>query len=234
MANAPRRLTLALTAALVVLAVVGAGSAWAIGRSHHVAGDPSRAGAPTDTTPTVGTPETSEATATASAPTMSGGQDGVIDGSTSAGDDPSGHSSDSGDPTARACDPVTVTLSAGAEGTAHARDVVDLLSRYFTAINCHDYDAWLNAVTTVQGTRDRDRWTMDYSTTYDSDIYISDITLDDPTTVRMQFTSHQSIEFAPEQVPAECVRWDVTYKVLDEGVGLRVGTSTKDPAMAAC
>lgn len=129
---------------------------------------------------------------------------------------------------------VTVALSPSAEAVPRAQEIADLLSRYFTAINRHDYDAWLTTVSTAQAKRDRDSWTVDYSTTYDDDIYISDIEKGDPTAVRMQFVSHQSLEFAPAELPAECVRWDVTYEVLDEGVGLRVGLSLQAPALAAC
>lgn len=130
--------------------------------------------------------------------------------------------------------PVEVTLSPSAENSRYATAVTDLISRYFTAINRGDYDAWLATVSTGQAKRDRDSWTVDYSTTQDSEIYISDITPGDPLTVRMQFVSHQALEFAPAALPATCVRWDVTYKILDEGVGLRVDTSAKQPALASC
>jgi hypothetical protein len=129
---------------------------------------------------------------------------------------------------------VVVSLSPSAENAPQARDVADLIQRYFSAINRHDYDSWLTTVTTAQARRDRDTWTDDYSTTHDSDIYVSDITPGDPLTVRMQFVSHQALAFAPTALPAECVRWDVTYQILDEGVGLRVGTSAKKPAVAPC
>lgn len=210
-----RRLTLALVVALVVIAATGAGLAHLVGRDRGVQGL-----ATVDGTPAPG------ATSTAVTPPTSDGAANTAAESSA----PSGSQS----PAGAVGGPVDVTLSPSAEAAPQARDVTDLIVRYFSAINRHDYDAWLTTVTTAQARRDRDSWTTDYSTTHDSDIYISDITQGDPLTVRMQFVSHQAVSFAPAALPAECVRWDVTYEVLDEGVGLRVGTSAKKPAMAAC
>jgi hypothetical protein len=201
-----RRLTLALTVAVVVIAVTGAGIAYAVGHGRGIEGHGVAAGTPTS----------GSASTTVTSPVPGG----VAGTPSTAPIDADG--------------PVSVTLSPSAEGAPQARDVADLIARYFGAINRHDYDAWLATVTTGQARRDRDSWTVDYSTTHDSDIYISDINQGDPLTVRMQFVSHQDLSFAPAGLRAECVRWDVTYEILDEGVGLRVGTSAKKPAMAAC
>lgn len=203
---AGRPLTLALVAALIALLVLGASAAYAIGHSGGLAGQPLGADQPSGAPPSP-----SETTTT----------DSVTSGEVT---------QSSADPQA----PLVVTLSPSAEASPNAVEITDLLSRYFTSINRHDYDAWLTTVSTAQAKRDRDSWTTDYSTTYDSDIYVSDITAGDPMTVRIQFVSHQSLEFAPTALPAECVRWDVTYQVLDEGVGLRVGLSAQKPALAPC
>lgn len=208
-----RRLTLALVVVLVVIALSGAGLAYLVGHDQGVAGHGTAAGTPS--AGTASTTVTSQTTGGATTATTS------IDAGAVPGTD-------------AADGPVDVTLSPSAEGAPQARDVTDLIARYFGAINRHDYDAWLTTVTTAQARRDRDSWTNDYSTTHDSDVYISDITQGDPLTVRMQFVSHQALSFAPPDLPAECVRWDVTYQILDEGVGLRVGTSAKQPAMAPC
>lgn len=136
-------------------------------------------------------------------------------------------------PTSDAPTSVVVRMSASAEASPHAAEVRQLIHRYFTAINRGNYDAWLTTVTTAQAQRDRDRWLRDYSTTHDTDIYISDI-YQDPLTVRMQFVSHQDVEFAPADMPAECIRWDVTYYIIDEGLGLRVGTSAEPSSLAPC
>jgi hypothetical protein len=209
-----RRLTIALVVALVVIVAAGAGLAYLVGRDRGIEGLAKAGGTPPagSASTTVTTPTAADATSATTAVEPAG--------STSGSEDADG--------------PVDVTLSPSAEAAPQARDVTDLIVRYFNAINRHDYDAWLTTVTTAQARRDRDSWTTDYSTTRDSDIYISDITQGDPLTVRMQFVSHQALSFAPAELPAECVRWDVTYQILDEGVGLRVGTSAKAPAMAPC
>lgn len=147
-------------------------------------------------------------------------QDGVIPHGTSPTMGPSGA--------------VVPELSPSAGAAPHSREVSDLVARYFTAINRLDYDAWLTTVTTAQSQRDRDSWEHDYSTTTDYDVYISDIAEGDPITVRMQFTSNQDIEFAPDDMPEQCIRWDVTYQVVDEGVGLRIGTSAQQSVTAPC
>lgn len=209
-----RRLTLALIALLVVISVSGAGFAYLIGSDTIVTGHGMIAGE-TGSTPT------SQSRATETRPAAA--RNSVI---------PDDKPAASAQPPIGG--PIVVALAPSAANTPHARSVADLISRYFTAINNHDYDAWLATVTTAQAKRDRDSWTRDYSTTRDSEVYISDLTPGDPMTVRMQFVSHQALEFAPAALPAECVRWDVTYQIQDEGVGLRVGTSAKKPAMASC
>jgi recombinational DNA repair protein RecR len=131
-------------------------------------------------------------------------------------------------------DVVQVTLSPSAEASPHAAEITGLIRRYFTAINRHDYEAWLATVSTAQAKQTELKWIKGYQSTHDSNIYISDINEGDPITVRMQFVSHQSIELAPTGLKAPCVRWDVTYQIVDEGIGLRVGTSAQSPSMAAC
>lgn len=204
-----RRLTVALSALLVIAAATGAGVAYSIGHGSIAGTGVAADGAGDPAGSSTSLPDKSGATAST--------RDGVSSSTaTSAGDR------------------VAVALSPSAENSLYAAEVVDLIERYFTAINRGDYDAWLATVSTGQSKRDRDSWTTDYSTTRDSDVYVSDITPGDPLTVRMQFVSHQSLEFAPAALPATCVRWDVTYKILDEGVGLRVDTSAKKPSLAPC
>ncbi len=224
-----RRTTLLLSLALAVLMAAGAGAAFAVGHAQRAAVRLAGAGSAelAGRTPPV--------SLSASGTADGSGEPAATVGSiaVSVGASPTDRTTGSPDPV-DSKGPVSVGLSPRAEGTPHARDIADLISRYFTAINGHDYDAWLSTVTTAQAKRDRDDWTRDYSTTRDSDVYISDITAGNPLTVRMQFTSHQAVEFAPAELPAQCVRWDVTYRVQDEGVGLRVGTSAKPPAIAPC
>ena len=123
---------------------------------------------------------------------------------------------------------------AALQASPHAAEITGLIRRHFTAINRRDYEAWLATVSTAQAKQTEKKWSKGYQSTHDSNIYISDINEGDPITVRMQFVSHQSVQDAPSGLKAPCVRWDVTYQIVDEGTGLRVGTSAKSPSMAAC
>jgi hypothetical protein len=229
-----RRLTLTLAGVLAVVLVLGAGAAFAVGRAQRLAGAPgsgpdsSGGGVVASSMTTDGRPS-SGTTATGSpgaSPAPSGTPGPSATPSAGGGSAPPPSSGDGGS--------VQVPLSPSAEGSPHAAEISGLIRRYFTAINRHDYDAWLATVSTAQAKQTYEKWIAGYKTTRDSDIYVSDINEGDPITVRMQFVSHQSVELAPSGLKAPCVRWDVTYKIVDEGTGLRVGTSAKSPSMAAC
>ncbi len=222
------RLTAVLASTLVAVMVAGAGIAYAVGRSQN---QDSAASAGSTGTGRSATGDTGSAGAPSSQHAPTGGEP---DSAGATGDQDDEPSAGTGSAAADDHQPLDVSLSASAEDSANAQQVRDLLQRYFTAINNHDYDAWLATVTTAQSQRSRESWMADYRTTRDSDVYVSDINDGDPLTVRMQFVSHQSVDLAPTALPLPCVRWDVTYQIIDEGPGLRVGTSAKPPAMAPC
>ena len=130
---------------------------------------------------------------------------------------------------------VDVGLSAEAQSSPHAAAVQNLLSRYFAAINSHDFAAWSQTVTPAQSAGvDQQSWEQAYRSTEDSDIYVSDITDEAPMSVRIQFVSKQDPALAPTSLPVECINWDVIYSLTMVGDGLRVGTSTRDPYLVAC
>lgn len=130
---------------------------------------------------------------------------------------------------------VEVDLSAEAQSSPHAAAVQNLLSRYFAAINAHDFSAWADTVTPAQSAAvDQQSWEQAYRTTVDSNVYVSDITDDAPMSVRIQFVSKQDPELAPTSLPVGCINWDVIYSLSMVGDELRVGTSTRDPYLVAC
>lgn len=220
---APGRLTALLTAVLIALATIGFGSAWALGRSGAVTGTAGPAPiADIDAEPAGAVDVDMDQLGTVASPSMTGsGDQGSADETEPPAVEPG--------PT-----PLEVVVAPRAASARYAAQVADLLQRYFTAINHGDYDAWLTTVSTDQAVRERTGWEHDYSTTFDEDIIITDIEHGDQLTVRIQFTSHQDVEFAPPDLPETCVRWDVIYEIVDEGVGLRVGLSAAPPAMAPC
>ena len=225
-----RRLTVALTGVLIAVLAVGAGAAFAVGRAQRLAGaastghGSSSAGHAPSATGRSATPVGGSSTPAPSGNSAGAGQPTP----------PSAIGSRSSDSTSSSDGTVEVTLSPAAEASPQGQAVAGLLKRYFSAINQHDYDAWLATVSTAQAKRDPDDWAVNYSTTHDSDVYVSDIVPGDPLLVRLQFVSHQSVKYAPTNLPLPCVRWDVTYQILDEGTGLRVGTSAKPSTMAPC
>jgi hypothetical protein len=231
-----RRLTVTLAVVLAVLVVVGAGAAFGVGRAQRLAGQASTEGTTTAPPSSPGQPAASTAggQSSPSQPPEQSSDQWSPTSEVQATPQPS--ASEQQGPTASAEEPglPVIRMSPRALTSARAQEVGDLLQRYFGAINRHDYDAWLTTVSRSQATRGRDDWVNDYRTTKDTDIYVSDIQDGNPLTVRMQFMSHQSVELAPSALPLPCVRWDVTYQLVDEGIGLRVGNSAEKPSMAPC
>jgi hypothetical protein len=231
-----RRLTLVLATVLAVLLVAGAGAAFGVGRAQRLAG---QALAPTSPPGGDGGSSTGPADSSRQSPSSAGSSATSPPPSTGApggaSQPPSAEPAPSGSmPVASSDQPAQVTLSPQAQASPYGQAVADLLSRYFTAINRHDYDAWLTTVSTSQAKRDPGNWTDQYSTTHDSDIQLVQVLPGKPLLVQLTFVSHQAVKYAPSALPRECVRWEVIYQVLDEGVGLRVGNSAKPATMAPC
>jgi hypothetical protein len=231
-----RPLTVTLAVVLAVLVVVGAGDAFGVGRAQRLAGQASTEGTTAAPPSSPGRPAASTAggQSSPSQPPEQSSDQWSPTSEVQATPQPS--ASEQQGPTASAEEPglPDIRMSPRVLTSARAQEVGDLLQRYFGAINRHDYDAWLTTVSRSQATRGRDDWVNDYRTTKDTDIYVSDIQDGNPLTVRMQFMSHQSVELAPSALPLPCVRWDVTYQLVDEGIGLRVGNSAEKPSMAPC
>jgi hypothetical protein len=235
-----RRLTASLAIVLAVLVVAGAAAAFGVGRAQRLAGQPVT-GTSNTTAPPSSSPDRPSATtghqrspSASPPPTLS---DRPIGTATDVPTTPEPGSSEQQPPSTTDQLPGAlppIKMSPRALSSPRAQEVADLLQRYFGAINRHDYDAWLTTVSRSQATRDPEIWAKDYQTTRDTDIYVSDIQAGNPLLVRMQFISHQAVELAPTALPLPCVRWDVTYQVVDEGIGLRVGTSAEKPSMAPC
>lgn len=231
-----RRLTVTLVVVLVAVVIAGLGTAFAIGRDQRASGEAAATGSvsaptsgadgpggPTDgARPSTGTGVTTRSSDQAAAPpaTQTSGHPAAPTSARNTGGAPDG---------------VEVTLSAEARSSRYADEVAALLQRYFDAINAHDYQAWTQVVTPAQAKHwAKDEWEGDYSTTADSDIYVSDINDGAPMSVRIQFVSHQDVKHAPTSLPVTCVNWDVIYRLEVVDGGLRVGTSVRDPYLVAC
>lgn len=243
-----RRLTASLTAVLAVLVLIGAGAAFGVGRAQRHAGVPQGSapgtGQPSSPGAELSSPDSSGAGTSASGgdrPTAGAPSDatGIPTHIVTATPPPQATPSEgtpppASTPSSAGVEPVSISLSQEAAASPLAGEISDLLMRYFTAINRHDYDAWLTTVSTSQATRDRDDWDVGYSTTYDSDIQLAAIKPGKPAVVMLTFVSHQAVEQAPAALRATCIRWKVLYEVVDEGIGLRVGNPADKPSMSPC
>jgi len=129
----------------------------------------------------------------------------------------------------------SVRLSGDAHGHPRSDQVRRALQGYFDAINTRDYRAWVDSVAPTQSlVQDPQRWARDYSTTVDSNLLVTTVS-DEPLRARILFTSQQSVNRAPPDLPAECVDWDLTYLLSDTKKGLVLsGIDPSAQSMTAC
>jgi hypothetical protein len=128
-----------------------------------------------------------------------------------------------------------------ADATAHPlyTALQPLLQRNFDAINARDYPAWAATVTkTRQEAQPRDRWEWEYSTTKDGSIVIYRIEASGDGTARvlLQFTSTQTVEHAPEELPEKCIHWNVVWGFSKEKGEwkLAAGSTSASPQHEPC
>ena len=135
-------------------------------------------------------------------------------------------------PTGPSSDTV-VQLTPAAQQHAEAGQVKSLLQRYFDAINERDYAAWAGTVSAEQSAAWSERdWLRAYDSTKDSSIKVIDID-DDPLRVRLWFTSEQDPALAPQDLPVDCINWDVTYLLTMEQDTLVLGGLDPDATTKA-
>jgi hypothetical protein len=128
-----------------------------------------------------------------------------------------------------------------ADATSHPlyKTLQPLLQRNFDAINAKDYAAWAATVTAArQEAQPKDKWDIDYKTTRDGSIVIYRIEAGGDATARvlLQFTSTQSLEQAPEELPAECIHWNVVWAFAKQKGEwkLAAGSTSASPQHEAC
>jgi hypothetical protein len=112
--------------------------------------------------------------------------------------------------------PGPAAVQGTADATAHPlyKTLQPLLQRYFDAINAKDYTAWSSTVTSKRRTdQPEDKWQKDYRTTRDGNIIVYRIEASGDATARvlLQFTSTQSQEDAPTELPVDCIHWNVVW-----------------------
>lgn len=208
--HSSRQLTVVLSMALAAIVILGMGSGFLVGRNRS---EP------------MSSPEPSNPGLSSSPETPSAEE-------SSTSEEPSKSEQTTDDPP----EPdLTVDISAKAAEHPRADEIQAVLQQYFDGINQRDYDAWAQSVDAQQSAdRPSDQWVNEYSTTQDSNILIVAIG-DNPFRVRVDFTSNQTIEFAPKDLPLTCIDWKLTYRLQDEDGKLVVGnTDTTKTRKTAC
>jgi hypothetical protein len=130
-----------------------------------------------------------------------------------------------------------VAVAAGAAASPHARPVVSFLTRYFAAINHHDYRAYLRLFShTDRGSLTPAAFSAGYGSTRDSLATLRHIGVVRPGQLAavVTFTSHQR----PGQSPSHsaCTRWRISVYLILESTGylLQTPPSRYQASFRAC
>ncbi len=111
-----------------------------------------------------------------------------------------------------------VVVAAGAAATPHERPVVSFLTRYFAAINHHDYQAYLRLFSAaIRGSLTAAAFSAGYGSTRDSLATLRHIGIVRPGQLAavITFTSHQKPGQSPSQ--SACTRWRISLYLTREG-----------------
>jgi hypothetical protein len=114
-----------------------------------------------------------------------------------------------------------------------------LLQTYFDAVNAKDYTQWSSAVTYErQVNQPEQKWQDEYRTTRDGNIVMHRIEArgDGTARVLLTFTSTQAITDAPQELPEECIHWNVVwaFSIEDGEWKLAAGPASATPQHEAC
>lgn len=119
----------------------------------------------------------------------------------------------------------TVAVSPGAAGNPAAVPIANLLTRYFTAINKHDYEAYSSLLDPqVQQQVTPSEFAKGYRTTMDSAARLTGISTgaDGHPQATVTFTSHQDPSDSPDN--SGCTNWSITlFLEQDSSGGYLVG-----------
>ena len=119
-----------------------------------------------------------------------------------------------------------VTVSPAVAAQPRAPEVVQLVDRYFSAINAGDFDAWeATVVPDRAGAQSRGAWTTGYRSTIDQQVSLSSIADDGSggVTIGLSFVSRQDVADAPPTLQAPRICWSATWPLEQTSNGLRLG-----------
>ena len=213
------RLTVALLLGVIVVLILGAGTALTVSRSGRL----STAGRNPSAAPSNTNLPTTHASSSGSAVPEVAGASGA--GAAGGGGTGSPPATSGARPVIGPSNNVTVQLTPAARADPRALVVEQLLQSYFDAINRHDYAAWEQVVAAPLAQReDTQRWLDAYATTVDSSIWMLSLT-GNPLRVQLRFTSEQDPELAPADFPVGCIDWTLTYQLERRKDQLVVGST---------
>ena len=123
-----------------------------------------------------------------------------------------------------------VAVAPGVQDSPALAATVDLLTRYFTAINSHhDYEGWARTLVPRPGRATAEQY-AGYKTTLDSDVVIHGIRVDRNSNLRVDvsFISHQDPR--PGSL-LSCFNWEMSYTLVPSSTaGLRIDLVGSDNA----
>ena len=118
----------------------------------------------------------------------------------------------------------TVAVAPGVAGNPAASRVTVLLNRYFTAINKHDYSAWVSLFDQqLQQPDPESSFDAGYATTTDSAVTLTSIsgTGSGSLAASVTFTSQQSPADSPDN--SSCDQWSITLFLVPDGSAYLIG-----------
>lgn len=124
-------------------------------------------------------------------------------------------------------DSALVRLSEAAARHPDHEAVRTLLRSHFKSINLLRYEQWSSTVVPAKRRRQPEgQWRSEYGSTQDSSVRVRRIVPgpEDSLMAMLSFTSTQKPSDAPKEMPVDCLRWQVTYRLVRHDGGLRLGT----------
>ncbi|HWD07030.1 MAG TPA: hypothetical protein VG674_31770 [Amycolatopsis sp.] len=115
------------------------------------------------------------------------------------------------------------------DASRHPQDaaVRQTLQMYFDGVNHHDYDQWVQAVTTDRAKAyPEDKWRKGFRSTKDGSILLYRIEPGAKNSLRVLvgFTSTQSLDEAPDGFKYPCIRWRLVLPMVYERGSYRIDT----------
>jgi hypothetical protein len=160
-------------------------------------------------------------------------------GSNAASAPPAAPPPSTGTPTSGSANPEAVQMSADASQSPYGKDVFQLLTAYYDAINNGSYTGWEGAATpALIAANPEPYWLSAYKSVQDTGMYVYRINAapGDQLRVLITFDSHQDLSKAPADAKFSCITWQSVLTIASTKQGWRVdnGTAGGHPITSEC